>query len=278
MYIDSKLNQLLDNVGDMSLKRRARRIILGLELTSKDQIIDLGCGDGFYLHLLKKISTSLSLIGFDYDSLVLENAAKNLKTKKIRLLKGDIAKMPFKTNKFRKVIMTEVLEHIENEKKVLSEINRILRPNGILVVTVPNYNFPFLWDPINWILQHFFKIHISGTNFFAGIWARHLRLYKKTDLIRIIKKAGFKIEEVEELTTRCLPFNHYIVNLVARFLYDIKPKNYLASSLNKFKNVKKPLFIKLAFFIVNKLDRLNDILPGKNGVHIFIKARKEYTI
>ena len=122
-------------------------------------------------------------------------------------------------------------------------------------------------------LQNLLGIHISGTNFFAGIWARHLRLYKKDDLVRLIRRTGFKIEEINELTTRVLPFNHHIVNLIARFLYDLKPSPKISDPLSKFKNVKKPLLIKVAFILVNTLDKLNDVFPGKNGLNIYIKAR-----
>lgn len=272
--IQPKLNSLLQNVGDMSLKRRARKIIEGLDVKDGDRIIDIGCGDGYFLYLLSNLRLNLKLTGIDNDNLVLGNARKNLKAKRIKLILGDVTDMPFKTRSFNKAIITEVLEHIDDDKKVLKEVYQILEPNGILLLTVPSYNFPFLWDPVNWILHNIFGTHISGTNFFAGIWARHLRLYKRKDLEKKILDAGFKIEETEELTTRCLPLNHYLVNLVARFLYDIKPSGKIADPLSKFKDVKKPLIIRLAFFLVNAFDTLNEIFPGKQGLNIYVKARK----
>lgn len=274
MDINSKLDQLLENVGDMSLKRRARRIILGLDLKSEDTIIDLGCGDGFYLHLLKKLPIKLNLTGVDHDRKVLQNAEKNLKTKSIKLVNGDLTDIPFRNNSFQKAILTEVLEHIKDEKKALSEAHRILRPNGILVLTVPSFNFPFLWDPLNWILQNVLGTHISGTNFFAGIWARHERLYKKAYLKNLINRVGFKIIKCEELTTRCLPFNHYLINFTARLLYDYKLPSNFADPLSKFKSAKKPVLVKIAFYLVNFIDKLNEIAPGKNGLNIYIKAIK----
>lgn len=269
-----KLDKLLSNVGDMSLKRRAKKIIKGLDLKKGDKIIDVGCGDGFYLYILSHLPIKTNLLGYDYDKIVLANAKKNLGPKKIRLVNGSATKIPFKNDSFDKAIMTEVLEHIDDDKKALFEVNRILKPGGTLLLTVPNFNFPFLWDPINWILQNIFGTHISGTGFFAGIWARHLRLYKKASLIKKIQKAGFKIEEEAELTTRCLPFNHHLVNLVARFLYDLKPSATISDPISKFKNVEKPYIIRLAFFLVNTFDKLNDLFPGKEGLNIYVKARK----
>lgn len=268
------LNKLLGNVGDMSLKRRASKILEGLDLKAGDKILDVGCGDGFYLYILNSLPMKFKLIGFDHDEIVLRNARKNVISKSIKLIKGDIIKMPFKENYYKKVIMTEVLEHVEDDKKALLEVYRILKPGGILVLTVPSYNFPLFWDPTNWILQNLFGTHISGTGFFTGIWARHLRLYKREELEELIGDTGFKIEETKELTTRALPFNHYLVNIVARFLYSVEPPSRFSDPISKFKNVKKPLFIRLAFFLVNAFDKLNEIFPGKKGLNIYIKARK----
>lgn len=272
--MEIKLDELLKNVGDMALKRRASKILKGLELTKEDKIIDVGCGDGFFLYLLGNLSSEVDLTGFDFDKIVLDNARKNLDIKEIKLLKGTAVGMPFSGKTFDKAIMTEVLEHIDNDKKALSEVYRILKPKGILLLTVPNYNFPFLWDPINWVLQNIFGTHIKGIGFFAGIWARHKRLYKKENLQKLIKNTGFKIEKIEELTTCCLPFNHYLVNIVARLLCDPKLPSNIKNPLNKFKNTKKPLGVRVVFYLVNLFDKLNNIIPGKNGLNIYIKAVK----
>lgn len=272
---EEKLNEMLGNVGDMSLKRRAKKLILDLGLKNGDTIVDLGCGDGFYLYLLSRLPVKLKLTGFDCDKVALKNAKKNLSSKNIKLVEGDLSTMPFRTNIFKKAIMTEVLEHVEDDKKVLTEVYRVLKPNGTLLLTVPSLNYPFLWDPINWILQNLFGTHISGIGFFAGIWARHKRLYKQSDLQVFLKKAGFKINKIEQLTTRCLPFNHYLVNTVARLLCGSKLPVQVKDSLNKFKNVKKPLGLRLIYSLVNFYDQLNNKVPGKNGLNIYIQAEKE---
>lgn len=270
--IKDKLEKLLSNVGDMSLKRRARRIIEELNLKQNEKIIDLGCGTGYYLYLLSNLPVKLNLTGCDNDVKALVEA-KNSLSKNIKFIPGDLHKMPFKRNFFDKAVASEVLEHLENNTLALREIFRVLKPGGVLVISVPNQSYPFLWDPINWFLQHFFNTHIKN-GFFSGFWSGHLRLYKAEDLVAIIRKAGFKVEILEELTFWCLPFNHYLVNLIARLLYDVKISSQIADKISKFKNSKKPLIFDLAFKFVNWIDRLNEIFPQKNGVNIFIKARK----
>lgn len=268
-----RTEKLLSNVGDMSLKRRARRIIEGINPQKDEKIIDLGCGTGYYLYLLNCLPINLKLTGFDFDKRALDEAKTMLSDEKIDFVLGDMHKMPFKNNSFDKAVSSEVLEHLSNDTLALKEIFRILKPGGTLVVSVPSINYPLFWDPINWILQRFFKTHIK-TGFFSGIWSGHIRLYQLNDLKAKMEIAGFKIEVIKELTFWCLPFNHYLVNIVARLLYDVKISPKIADNLSKFKETKKPILIDLIFKFVNWIDKLNEILPQKNGVNILIKAVK----
>lgn len=269
----TKLEKLLENVGDISLKRRARKIIQEINPISGEKIVDLGCGTGYYLFLLSNLPVSLNLTGFDSDKNSLSEAAESLRNKKIKFYVGDLHKIPFKSSSFDKAIMSEVLEHVSDDEKVLKEVFRILKPEGTLVISTPSINYPFMWDPINWVLQHFFRTHIK-TGFFSGIWNQHLRLYQITDLEKKFQRAGFKIEAIEELTFWCLPFNHYLVNAVARLLYDVKISAKIANNLSKFKQTNKPLLIDWVFKFVNFIDRLNEIFPQKLGVNVFAKVRK----
>lgn len=271
--IQHKLEQLLDNVGDMSLKRRARRIIEELNPQRGEKVIDLGCGTGYYLFLLSNLPTNLDLTGFDNDNRVMNEAKYSLSDKNIDFVVGDLHKMPFINNSFNKAVASEVLEHVQDDELVLKEIYRLLKPGGILVISAPSINYPFLWDPINWILQHIFGTHIKS-GFFSGLWSGHLRLYNLEELKMKFKKVGFKIEKSQELTYWCLPFNHYLVNIVARLLYDIKISSKIADKISKFKGNKKPFIFELAFKIVNLIDQLNEFFPQKTGVNVFIKAKK----
>lgn len=275
--IEQSLGTLLQNTGDMALKRRARRIIKEINPNPRDKILDVGCGDGFYLHLLSNLGVkSLTLVGVDVDNNALKSARKNLKGKKVKLIKVDLMdKLPFKSSLFDKIIMSEVCEHLADDVKALKEIKRVLKRGGTLVITVPNQNYPFLWDPVNWILEHFFDTHIKS-GFWAGIWNQHLRLYKPEEIKKVINKVGFKIEKIEPLTWWCLPFNHNLLHFAARKLYGGKFSSQVALMVNKYtKNPRRSSLINLVFDLVNKIDRLNDFSHfGGGGVNILVKALK----
>ncbi len=273
----SKLNVLLQNTGDMALKRRATRIVTEINARPGDKIIDIGCGDGYYLHLLSNLDVPrLQLSGTDYDILGLEKTKTNLKGKKIKIFPGDLMKrLPFKNNSFDKAVMSEVAEHLPDDVKGLREVNRILKSGGVLCLTVPHANYPFLWDPVNWLLEALFFTHFKS-GFLAGIWNQHIRLYRPNDIKKVVEAAGFKVEKLESLTYWCLPFNHFLVNLVARFLHRQYVKGTPNQSLNKFTIFPtRSWLLNVAFKIANLVDKLNDLLPRKHaGVAVFVKAVK----
>lgn len=211
------LNNLLNVVGDVALRRRAKWFIQNMNLKKEDSILDVGCGDGFYLYLLSKIDPTFKLTGVDININALASAKENLKGKKVNLIRGDVLKLPFPKGTFDKIIASEVLEHVSDDLSALREINRVLKKEGVFVLSVPYKNYPFFWDPINWTLDHFFDAHIKS-GFWAGIWNQHLRLYRQDNLQTLLKKGGFKKATFAKLTHYCLPFNHYIINIVAIIL------------------------------------------------------------
>jgi ubiquinone/menaquinone biosynthesis C-methylase UbiE len=131
-----KLEKLLDHVGDIALRRRARKMIIALDPKPGDKILDVGCGDGFYLFLLSNLGIKLNLFGTDFDPLALKSAKLNLKG--IPLKQADLMrKLPFKDNFFDKVVMSEVAEHLPNDVKGIKEIKRVLKKGGILCLFPP---------------------------------------------------------------------------------------------------------------------------------------------
>lgn len=258
------LNNLLEGVGDVALRRRARWLMQNMHLEEEDKILDMGCGDGFYLYLLSKLNLKFELTGVDINERALESAKVHLKGKRIRLIQADILNLPFPEASFDKIIASEVLEHVGDDVLALKELHRVLKKGGILVLSVPHKNYPFFWDPINWTLEHLLDIHIQS-GFWAGIWNQHLRLYSEKDLQDLLRRC-FTKNSVSRLTHYCLPFNHYIINIVAIILankkmpslfkklfskYEMNKQNQSGSSTTQGNNFNP--FAPIFFF-----DRLND--------------------
>lgn len=273
-HIRGDLKQLLSTTGDLALKRRAVLIITRLNPQPGEKILDAGCGDGFYLHLLSNLKTPLVLTGVDHDPLALESARQNLKRKKINLVQADLmGRLPFPDQYFDKIVLSEVLEHIPREKEVLLELSRILKTGGLLVLSVPNANYPFLWDPVNWILEHVFDLHIRS-GFWAGIWNQHLRLYSAQRLSRLLSLVKFKVHSIDYPTFWSLPFNHYLLNFAARELHKERLKLGIVDSFNKFSLTKPPIEIKVIMFVLGVIDWWNNFSWGQSSVSLVVVAKK----
>ena len=172
MVDDGMLEALLRNVGDMAFKRRVRTIMRGLDIQEGDRVLDCGCGEGFFLKMFGEISRA-RVCGTDADMSLLERARRETSTYgNVEVNCGDIYGLPYQGGFFDKIILSEVLEHVPDDGRALTEVKRVLKPGGLLFVTVPNANYPFLWDPINKVIEALTGRHIRK-GFWAGIWNMH---------------------------------------------------------------------------------------------------------
>lgn len=269
----SEVERLLEVEPDLAFARRARIIFQNLKLSEGEKVLDVGCGRGFYLKAITKIFPKAEIFGIDKSQKYLKVARKFLDENRAELVLGDAKKLPFKDNFFDRIIASEVLEHIEDDQKAISEIYRVLRPGEVGIITVPNRDYPFLWDPLNWVLEKLFQQHIpSRIWWLAGIWADHQRLYDKNELTMKLKKVGFKIEKIWQATYCCLPFSHFLLYGIGKNLVE---KGYL-QEFNRFNQNIRPSFLSRIFlWLARKVDGLNkkrtDLSPS---VNIIAKIRK----
>jgi glycosyltransferase involved in cell wall biosynthesis/ubiquinone/menaquinone biosynthesis C-methylase UbiE len=274
----AELDVILRNEADMAYRRRARILLDYLELKDGESVFDCGCGMGFYLMTIGKLR-KLNLVGLDGDMERLHWAKREQVP--ASLLTGNIFHLPMADSTFDKVLFTEVLEHLSDDRRGLCELFRVLKPNGILALSVPHAHYPFLWDPINSVWTRVGGKPIrSGP--IAGIWSNHERLYETNDLVQKLLEAGFELEAVEEQTHYSFPFIHFLVYGIGKPLLE---KNLLPSSLRKSadrfsgaKNTGSQLNpINLGVGLFRYFDRRNESSAVDNQstfVNILVKARK----
>jgi len=125
---------LKDNPFHYSIATRVRNrhLINLLNPTKEDKILDVGCGVGYFSKLLSEYGANVSGIDINPDSV---NICKSYVGPNFYV--GNASRLDFDDNSFDKILCSEVLEHLKDDKGALDEIYRILKPNGILVLTVP---------------------------------------------------------------------------------------------------------------------------------------------
>ncbi len=202
--------RMVRNEADMAYRRRVQTIFEWLDPQDDDRILDGGCGRGFYLRFIRHVSRA-ELIGVELEFAYLRAAQKALSGEgRIMLVNGSLGVLPFPAGYFDKAILSEVLEHVSDDVAVLKEVARVLKPGGLIAITVPNANYPFWWDPINKTLETLFKTHIRR-GMLAGIWANHIRLYTRDQLRQAVSLAGLENLAERSFTHYSFPFIHNIV-------------------------------------------------------------------
>jgi SAM-dependent methyltransferase len=94
-------------------------------------------------------------------------------------VRGDALKLPFADGAFDKVICAEVLEHLGDDSAAMVELARVLRPGGLLAVSVPRFG-P---EIVNWALSERYHAVAGG----------HVRVYRRRQLLERFSHAGLEV-------------------------------------------------------------------------------------
>lgn len=166
-------------------------------------IIDLGCGNGRLLLMLTKISTTWRNPKFRYLGIDYNNSLINLAKKKFpgqNFIKGDQLSIPAEDNKADILFNIRAFHHIPSHNfrlEALKEMNRVLKKNGTLVITVWNlWQKKYAWQILKAISRSIITLGTYEYNDTFIPWGKnHKRYYhafRKKELYNIIKKAGFR--------------------------------------------------------------------------------------
>ena len=151
-----------------------------LDELSFNNLLDVGCGTG---NLLKLISTKydVQVAGVDLTPKML-NIAKIKLGDEADLKIADSEDLPFDNDKFDMVICTDSFHHYPHPDKVLVEIGRVLKPDGMLLIADP-----YTPAPLRQLVNLYFKLSRSGD----------VKVYPESDIRKLLKEAGFISIEYE---------------------------------------------------------------------------------
>lgn len=163
--------------GDSIAEIRRRNITI--DLIEGNMVLEIGCAEGWMSESISKKANIL----FSCDI-----AMSYLQRAKKRGINANFARidahcLPFSENLFDCVVITEVLEHLIAPYRALEEIRRILKPKGILIISVPNnMNFSNL-------LMHFMKKY-------RQTGSAHINFYDVFSIMDLLKFVGFEMREI----------------------------------------------------------------------------------
>ena len=168
-------------------QRRRHRITV-LWARGADRVLDAGCGSSLIVQSLNNV------VGMDFNYAKL----RFLRRYEIPLVNGSAFALPFKDDSFDCVMSSQVIEHIRYDESIFSEMRRVLRTGGTLILGTPDY------ATIGWrIIEPIYGFLMPG-----GYKDEHITHYTLDSLREILARYGIVIEETayiarSELILRC---------------------------------------------------------------------------
>ena len=133
---DANFNNYFENnpIEEHNIKRRYAYFFKWLPSPDNGTILEIGSGGGYAISHIKK--TNIDYVPLDIPIASLKGI-KSISEIIIYPVSGDAYNLPFKDNHFSVIILSEVLEHLQDPKAALKEICRVLSDDGILIISVP---------------------------------------------------------------------------------------------------------------------------------------------
>lgn len=225
-----------------------------LNLREGQLMLDMGCGEGRH-SIGAFLETPASIVGMDLsfeDLIIAQSRLKDFDTSELSTSctfgLGDIDDIPLKDSSLDAVICSEVLEHVDSPKESIRELVRVLKPGGVMALSVPRY----LPELICWKLSKEYSKTPGG----------HVRIFKHQELKNLAVSNGLEYQSF-----------HWAHGLHSPYwwlqclFWKTKEDSFLVKQYHKllvWDLMKKPLFTKI-------LESILQPLIGKSLVMYFRK-------
>jgi len=194
----------------LSMTYTARIVNAKASIQQGGVVLHLGCGDGYLdPYLCTKFPR---VIGVDINFPELQNAAAGRRVRTAEYVLIDGLVLPFESEVFDAVVSIDVMEHAEDDVALVREMSRVLKRGGLLTMTVPNAEYPFTFDPVNYVLKV-----AGGRHLPFGMWGfGHRRLYDVGSLSEMVERAGLGVCGITYISHALVGLieNAYLLNVV----------------------------------------------------------------
>lgn len=151
-----------------------------LALESEDRVLEIGFGPGELINEMANITTEGAIEGIDFSKVMLRQAektnARHISSGRVLLHEGECSSLPFENDVFEKLCSTNTLYFWKNPKDYFSEMFRVIRPGGKVVIG-------FRDD------EQMSNLNLSEDVFSA---------FSKKDIINLLSNAGFQDAQIKE--------------------------------------------------------------------------------
>jgi 2-polyprenyl-3-methyl-5-hydroxy-6-metoxy-1,4-benzoquinol methylase len=107
------------------------------QMVAGKEVLDAGCGVGYGIEILAAAGAA-AVSGADLDPGAVATSRERVGERAAAIVEADLRELPFEDESFDSVVCFETIEHIEGAERALAEMRRVLRPDGVVVVSSPN--------------------------------------------------------------------------------------------------------------------------------------------
>ncbi len=183
---EQKFSGLIQEAMDFFPKRRARQITKAMG--NKGKVLDIGCGNGHFLEMMKA-QGGVEIYGIEMPG---NSADRASKIPGINLKIGSLQDDDYQASMFDAITMFHVFEHLHNPQEMLQRISKLLRPGGVLYISVPNIDsWQARWFKGKWL-------HLDPP--------RHLFFFTPKRFTALLGEMGFSKEKEKHFNIKYNPY------------------------------------------------------------------------
>lgn len=188
-----------DQVFNNTYFQEKLNIIISLTQEKKPTILDVGCGWGNFLQVIK--NSRLPYLGIDLSPMAVEICRE----KKLNCKEADLINLSkIKSQQYSAITFFQVVEHIKNPIDYLKAARKLLKKNGILLITTPNNQ-----SPLRYLLGSHWPVYNTPSHYF---------FYSKKSLERLLKAAGFNNFKIKIDRFRFFSLNYILQRIFKKKL------------------------------------------------------------
>ena len=207
-----EITEYLDNyyqtVIDAGYKHRTAHLLDMLPQHDSVRILDYGCGLGVFTRLISEHNSQAEVLGIDIDfeSVRIANAWLG-KRSHIEINNRSIEDL--ETSSFDFVISMQVIEHVHNVGNYLQSISRVLKPEGILLITLPNIMNPLHLLRLLFSMNRLSKRVQSHSEFISEQYIKpqhHINGWDPYHFTTLVSSMGYLVKEVRMVDGVPIPY------------------------------------------------------------------------
>jgi len=146
-------------------------------------VLDVGCGSGTLLGLLKQRGFRVNGLDFSPEAAAIAKAENG-----VDVAVGSLEEAHFPAESFDVVTLFHVMEHVTNPRLVLAQVSRVLKPNGVAILQVPNIE--------SW------QFKIFGARWYGLDIPRHVIDYSRNSMLKLLADSGFVVNRIRHFNLR----------------------------------------------------------------------------